>query len=66
MVRSNYMKFWQQFKINEMYVFTKFRGSMSRDFGFKTRKLPKKFGVKIGLFQKRREYGKNILHGYIS
>ena len=34
------------------YVSTKFRGNRSRDFGFRTRKPPRKFGVKSGLSQK--------------
>ena len=57
-VRSNYMKFWQQFEINELYVCTQFRGNRSRDFGFRSRKPPRKFGVKSGLSQKRLKYGK--------
>ena len=57
-VWSNYMKFWQQFEINEFYVCTKFRGNRSCDFGFMTRKPPRKFGVKSGLSQKRLKYGK--------
>ena len=57
-VWSNYMKFRQQFEINEFYVCTKFRGNRSRDFGFMTRKPPRKFGVKSGLSQKRLKYGK--------
>ena len=57
-VRSSYMKFWQRFEINELYVCTKFRGNRSRDFGFRTRKPPRKFGVKSGLSQKRFKYGK--------
>ena len=52
-VRSSCMKFWQQFEINELYVCTKLRGNRSRDFGFRTRKPPRKFGVKSGLSQKR-------------
>ena len=58
-VGSSYMKFWQQFDINELYVCTKFRVNTSRDFGFRTRKPPRKFGVKSGLSQKRLKYGKN-------
>ena len=50
---SSYIKFWQQFEINDLYVCTKFRGNKSRDFGFRTRKAPRKFGVKSGLSQKR-------------
>ena len=57
-VGSSYMKFWQQFEINELYVCTQFRGNRSRDFGFRTRKPPRKFGVKSGLSQKRLKYGK--------
>ena len=57
-VSSTFMKFWQQFEINVLYVCTKFRGNRSRDFGFKTRKPPRKFGVKSGLGQKRLKYGK--------
>ena len=57
-VWSSYMKFWQQFEINELYVCIKFRGNRSRDFGFRTRKPPQKFGVKNGLSQKRLKYGK--------
>ena len=57
----SYMKFWQQFEINELHVCAKFWGNMSRDFGFRTRKLPQKFGVKTGLIQKRHKYGK-IFH----
>ena len=48
----SYMKFGQQLKINELYVCTIFRGNRSRDFGFRTRKPPRKFGVKSGLSQK--------------
>ena len=57
-VGSSYMKFGQQFEINEFYVCTKFRGNRSRDFGFRTRKPARKFGVKSGLSQKRLKYGK--------
>ena len=60
------MKFRQQFEINNMLVCTKFPGDRSRDFSFRTRKPPQKFGVKDGLIQKRLEYGKNILHGFMS
>ena len=52
-VGSSYMKFWQQFEINELHVCTKFRGNRSRDFGFRTGKPPRKCGVKSGLSQKR-------------
>ena len=57
-VRSSNMKFEQQFEINELYACTKFRGIRSRDFGFRTRKPPHKFGVKSGFSQKRLKYGK--------
>ena len=66
-VGSSYMKFEQQLKINELYVCTKFRGNRSRDFGFRTRKPPRKFGVKSGLSQKRFKYGKKYFIGlYVS
>ena len=61
-VGSNNMKFGRQFEINELYVCTQFRGNRSRDFGFKTRKPPRKFGVKSGFSQKRLKYGKKIFH----
>ena len=57
-IRSSNMKFGQQFEINELDVFTKFRGNRSRDFGFRTQKPPRKFCVKSGLSQKRLKYGK--------
>ena len=57
-VGSSYRKFGQQFEINELYVCTKFRGNWYRDFGFRTRKPSRKFGVKSGLSQKRLKYGK--------
>ena len=57
-VWSSYMKFWHQFESNDLYVCTKFRGNRSRDFGFRTRKPLRKFGVKSGLSQKRLKYGK--------
>ena len=59
-VWSSYMKFRQQFEINELpvYVCTKFRGNRSRDCGLRVRKPPRKFGVKSGLSQKRLKYGK--------
>ena len=57
-IESSYMKFSQQFEINELYVSIKFRGNTSRDFCFRTRKPPRKFGVKSGLSQKRLKYGK--------
>ena len=62
-VGPRYMKFGQQFEINELYVCTKFRGKRSRDFGFRTRKPPRKFGVKSGLSQKRLKYGKKYFIG---
>ena len=64
-VRSSHMKFWQQFEVNKLYVCTKFRGNKSRDLGFRTRKPPKKFGVKTALIQKRLMFGKNTSHGYV-
>ena len=57
-VGPSYMKFGQQFEINELYVCTKLRGNRSRHFGFRTRKPARKFGVKSGLSQKRLKYGK--------
>ena len=66
-VGSSYTKFGQQFEINELYVCTKFRGNRSRDFGFRTRKPPRKFGVKSGLSQKRHKCGKKYFIGlYVS
>ena len=65
-VGSSYMKFWQQFEINELYVCTQFRGNTSRDFGFRTRKPPRKFGVKSRLSQKRLSTAKNIWYGCMS
>ena len=66
-VSSCYMKFGQQFENNELYVCTKFRGNRSRDFGFRTRKPPRKFGVKSGVSQKRLKYGKKYFIGlYVS
>ena len=58
-VGSSYMKFGQQFEINELYVCTKFRGNRLRDVGFRIRKPPRKFGVKSGLSQKLLKYGKH-------
>ena len=43
------MKFWQQFEIDKLYVYTKFRGNRSRDLDFKTQKPSGKFGIKRGL-----------------
>ena len=57
------MKFCLQFEINELYVCTKFRGNRSRDFGFRTRKPPRKFGVKSGRSQLRLKYGKKYFIG---
>ena len=66
-VGSSYMKFGQQFEINELYVCTQFRGNRSRDFGFRTRKPPRKIGVKSGLSQKRLKYCKKYFIGlYVS
>ena len=67
MVGPSYMKFGQQFEINELYVCTQFRGNRSRDFGFRTQKSPRKFDVKRGLSQKRPKYGKKYFIGmYVS
>ena len=60
----SFMKFWQQFEINELYVCTKFWGNKSRDFGFRTRKPPRKFGVKSGLSQKRLKYDNKYFIGW--
>ena len=66
-VWSSFMKFGQQFEINELYVCTKFRGNRLRDFGFRTRKPPCKFGVKSCLSQKRLKYGKKyFIRLYVS
>ena len=65
-VRPSYMKFGQQFENNELYVCTQFRGNRSRDFGFRTRKLHCKFGVKSGLSQKRLSAAKNISYACMS
>ena len=62
-VWSSYMKFGQQFEINELHVCTKFRGNWSREFGFRTRKPPRRFAVKSGLSQKRLKYGKKYFIG---
>ena len=39
-VWSSYIKFWLQFKVNKLVVCTKFPRNKSRDFDFKTQKLP--------------------------
>ena len=57
-VGSSYMKFWQKFEINELYVCREFRGNRSRDFGCRARKPPRQVGVKSGLSQKLLKYGK--------
>ena len=57
-VKSSYMKFKQQFEINEMYVCIKFRVNYFCDFGFKNRKPPRKLGVKTGFIQKQLKHGK--------
>ena len=62
-VKSSSMKFEEQLEINELYVRTKFRGNRSRDFGFRTRKPPRKFGVKSGFSQKLLKYGKKCFIG---
>ena len=53
MVWSSYMRFWQQFEIYKLLICAKFQGNESRNFKFRTRKLPQKFDVKSGLIQKR-------------
>ena len=66
-VGFSFMKFGQQFEINELYVCTEFRGNRSRDFGFRTRKPPRKFCVKSDLSQKRLKYSKKYFIGlYVS
>ena len=66
-VWSSYMKFGQQFEINELYACTQFWGNRSREFGSRTRKPPRKFGVKSGFSQKRLKYGKKYFIGlYVS
>ena len=66
-VGPSYVKFGQQFEINELYVCTKFRGNRSRDFGFRTRKPARKFGVKSDFSQKRLKYDKKYFIGlYVS
>ena len=44
------------------YVYIKFHGNRLRDFGFGTRKPPRKFHLKSGFIQKRLKYGKKIFH----
>ena len=65
-VWSSYMKFGQQFEINELYVCTQFRGNRLCDFGFRTRKPPRKFGVKSSLSQNGLSTAKNISYGCMS
>ena len=66
-VGSSNMKFGQQFEINKLYVCTQFRGNRSRDFSFRIRKPPSKFGVKSSLSQKRLKCGKKYFIGlYVS
>ena len=57
-VWSSRMKLWQQFEVNQLYVCTKYRGYKLSDLGFRIQKPLQKFGVKIGLIQKRLKYGK--------
>ena len=57
------MKFGQQFEINELHVYTKFRGNRSRDFGFRTQKPPRKFGVKAASIKNGLKYGKKYFIG---
>ena len=61
------MKFQLQFEINNLlvYVCAKFRGNESRDFGFRTRKPTRKFGVKSDLIQKRLKYSKKYFSGLL-
>ena len=63
MVGCSFMKFEQQFERNTSFVYTKFRGNIPRNFGFRARKLPQEFGMKTGLIQKQLQYAKNISHG---
>ena len=75
-VWSSYMKCWQQFEIIDLHVCNKFLGNWSRDFDFRTRKPPQKFGVKSGLIQNGKKYfiwfyvrqkiktAKNISYGF--
>ena len=66
-VGPSYIKLGQQFEINELYVCTNFRSNRSRDFGFRTRKPARKFGVKNGLSQKWLKYGKKyFIELYVS
>ena len=51
---------------NKMFLWAKFWGNISRDFGLRARKLPQKLGVNDGLPQTRLDYGKNISHVYVS
>ena len=60
------MKFWQQFETIDLHVCTKFWGNWLRDFGFRSQKSPRKFGVKSCLIQKRLSTAKSISHGYMS
>ena len=65
-VRSSFMKFWQQFEINQLYVCNEFRDNRSRDFAFRIWKPPRKLCVKSGLSQKRLQYcKKHILWMYV-
>ena len=65
-VESSYMKFRQQFEINELYVCTKFRGNTSRDFGFRTRKPPASLAYKVVSVKNGLSTAKNISYGYMS
>ena len=47
-----------------MFVCTKFRGNVSRNFVFRGRKPPQKVGEKGGLLLKRLKFGKIFLHDY--
>ena len=66
MIWPSYMKFWQHFEGNKMYVCTKFRGNRSPEFDFRTRKPSGKFGIKSGLIQNGWSMAKNFSHGCMS
>ena len=59
------MKFWQQFDIYELYVFTQSRGNRSREFGFRTRNRHRKFGEKAVSVKNGLSTAKNISLGYM-
>ena len=45
------MKFGQQFEINKIFVFTKFRGNMSNDYELEVRKPPERFAKKTASYK---------------